>query len=474
MRSKKTILQNVDAVILILYGLFIVIGLMEVYAVHYSEGSRLFNLHAVSGKQMTWMCISIIAGFSILAFDSSFFTKLAPLFYVLMLLLLAVTVVFARDINGARSWLQIGSFQFQPAEFGKMITALMLAKFLSNIEGKPRSLKNKLLAYCIIGIPMGIIILQSDMGSALVYASLIIVVFREGFPINEVVVAVLVGLCFIFSLIFDHVLIIYTLSAGIWCYVLLNSMRLLRKERKTGILFLLLFSAGILMLIASMRIHDAEMPLRLSALALVFLSWLSVRRQKQHKVWWPVVIYLLLGAFVVYGSDFIMHDVLKPYQSNRILTLVGKMHDSDASYNTVQSQMTIGSGGLTGKGYLKGTLTQSNQVPEQSTDFIFCTIGEEFGFIGTSVFLLLYLIFILRIIYIAERQRSAFSRVYAYCVASIFFLQVMINVGMTIALIPVIGIPLPFISYGGSSVLAFSIMIFIMLRLDADRLLILR
>ncbi len=476
MREKKSIMQNVDQLSLGLYFALLVIGILTVFAVSYDENtSRFFNLSQTHGRQMVWMFISLIVGFSILTFDSTFFTKFAAVFYIVMLVVLGITYVVADEINGARSWLQVGSFQFQPAEFGKTATALMLSKFFSMIVGQPRSLKNKIIAYLILGVPMGIIIMQSDLGSALVYASLVIVVYREGFRINEVILVVGIGMAFVFSLLFSHLIIIYILSVFLIGYVTINSLRLIRKEKIKGITFLALFVTSVCILVYALYDADFTIIGSLLGMVILFLAWMTVRKQKNHPVWAAIIIYLMIGAFVTYGSDYIMTKVLKGYQAERVLVTVGKIKDeSDLTFNITQSKMTIGSGGIAGKGYLEGTLTQSEQVPEQSTDFIFCTIGEEFGFIGTFIFLSVYLVFLLRIIFIAERQRSPFSRVYAYCVASFFFLQIMINVGMTIGLIPVIGIPLPFISYGGSSVLAFSILVFIMLRLDADRLLILR
>ena len=476
MREKNSIMQNVDKLALGLYFALLVFGLLTVFAVSYDpDVSRFFNFSQTHGKQMIWMFISLIVGFSILTFDSTFFTKFAFIFYGIMLAILVLTYFVAEDINGARSWLQVGSFQFQPAEFGKTATALMLAKFLSMIVGQPRNFKNKIIAYLILGVPMGIIIMQSDLGSALVYASLVIVVYREGFKINEVILVVAIMLAFVFSLLYDHVIIIYVLSLIIIGYVLSNSMRFIRRDKPKGILFMSLFIIAVIVLVIALQNIEFRIIGSIAGLAILFFSYMVVRKQKNHPVWPAIIIYLLIGAFVTYGSDYIMTKVLKDYQAERVLVTVGVIDDdSDLTFNITQSKMTIGSGGIAGKGYLEGTLTQSEQVPEQSTDFIFCTIGEEFGFIGTFIFLTVYLVFILRIIFIAERQRSPFSRVYAYCVASFFFLQIMINVGMTIGLIPVIGIPLPFISYGGSSVLAFSILIFIMLRLDADRLLILR
>ncbi|MGB4930985.1 MAG: rod shape-determining protein RodA [Chitinophagales bacterium] len=476
MREKKSIMQNVDQFALGLYFALLVIGLFTVFAVSYdSDTSRFFNFSQTHGRQMVWMFISLIVGFSILTFDSSFFTKFAIILYAITLGILVITFVVAVDINGARSWLQVGSFQFQPAEFGKTTTALMLAKYLSMITGQARSFKNKLIAYLILGIPMGIIVLQHDVGSAMVYGSLVFVIYREGFPVYEVLFVLFIGLCFVFSLIFGGDPVAIVLSIAMMAYVIFTSLKMVRKEKVKGVSFLIVFCSAILLFLLGAEVMSLNLiAIYLGTLALLVTAVIMVRKVKYFKIATPVFLYVALLAFVIFGVKYITTDLLEDYQVQRIETLLGISDDADAEYNVTQSKMTIGSGGVAGKGYLQGTLTQSEQVPEQSTDFIFCTIGEEFGFLGTFIFLLIYLLFILRIIFIAERQRSPFSRVYAYCVASFFFLQIMINVGMTIGLIPVIGIPLPFISYGGSSVLAFSILVFIMLRLDADRLLILR
>lgn len=476
MREKKSIMQNVDQLTMGLYFGLLLIGVLTVFAVSYDpESSRFFNFSQTHGKQLVWMVISVAMGFMLLTFDSEFFVKFAYIFYIIIIVVLAITYVVAKDINGARSWLQVGSFQFQPAEFGKTATALMLAKFMSLIAVQPRSFKNKLISYLIIGVPMGIIVLQSDLGSALVYGSLVFVIYREGFPVYEVLFVIMLGLCFVFSLMFGVDQVAIGLTILIWLFVAFSSIKLIRKEKIKGVLFLFVFTAGILVFLIGGEMYS--LPIIASVAGMIILFLLSFRiagKVKYFKPWWPVFIYVVLSVYLLIGVSFITTSLLQDYQLQRIETMLGITEDADANYNVTQSKMTIGSGGIAGKGYLQGTLSQSEQVPEQSTDFIFCTIGEEFGFLGTGLFLTIYLVFILRVIYIAERQRSVFSRVYAYCVASVFFLQIMINVGMTIGLVPVIGIPLPFISYGGSSVLAFSIMVFIMLRLDADRLLILR
>ncbi|MBC8047208.1 MAG: rod shape-determining protein RodA [Fimbriimonadaceae bacterium] len=475
MREKKSILQNIDKLTLWSYFALLLMGFLTVFAVSYNpETSRLFNLGQTHGRQLVWMFISVFLGFILLTFDSNFFPKFAVIIYASMILLLFVTLALAREINGARSWLQIGSIQFQPAEFAKTATALMLAKYISAIPPAARKLKDKLIAYLIIFLPMAIIVLQQDTGSALVYTTFVLVLYREGFKVGEVLVVFLFGLCFLFSLFIPHQTLLIILGGGILIYVISSSTKFVRKFKFNGYVFLIFFIASVLILFFSTQYASLKLIGAAISIACLFAAWWMVRRLNHSGVWMPIFVYLLLTGFVAYGTDYIMDDVLEHHQSQRVLTLLGLSDDRDANYNVDQSKIAIGSGGFLGKGYLNGTLTQLKHVPEQSTDFIFCTIGEEFGFLGTTIFLLIYLVFILRIIYIAERQRSPFSRIYAYCVAAIFFLQIMINVGMTIGLIPVIGIPLPFISYGGSSVLAFSVMVFILLRLDADRLLILR
>jgi rod shape determining protein RodA len=475
MREKKSILQNIDRLMLWSYFALLLMGFLTVFAVSYNaETSRLFHLGQTHGRQLIWMLISVFTGFILLTFDSNFFPKFAVIIYVSIILLLLVTLALAREINGARSWLQIGSIQFQPAEFAKTSTAIMLAKYISSLQPSARRLKDKLIAYAIIFLPMSIIVLQQDVGSALVYTTFVLVLFREGFKVNEVFVVLLSGLCFLLSLFIDHNIIIIILSACMAIYVLNNASSLLRKFKLTGYTFLIFLLSSIIILYISTRITDYRFTGACVSFACLLAAWFTIRRLNHKGYFLPMLVYMLLTGFVAYGTDYLMNEILERHQSQRVLTLLGLSDDANANYNVDQSKIAIGSGGFFGKGYLNGSLTQSKHVPEQSTDFIFCTIGEEFGFLGTSIFLLIYLVFILRIIYIAERQRSPFSRIYAYCVASIFFLQIMINVGMTIGLLPVIGIPLPFISYGGSSVLAFSVMVFILLRLDADRLLILR
>jgi rod shape determining protein RodA len=475
MREKENIIQRADKPMLVMYLLLLIMGLLTVFAVSYDpETSRFFNLSQTHGRQMVWMVISLLLGLSMLTFNSNFFTKLSVPFYAIMIVLLIITFLVAREINGARSWLQIGPAQFQPAEFAKTATALMLAKYISSLTNPQKTWRQKMIAGGIILLPMAIIVLQEDVGSALVYTALTLVLYREGFKVREVVVGVLFGAGFILSLLVDHAILLWTLTIMMVLYVWLVSGKLWRKERPKALLFYLLLSVFLFLFCLAFYQPAIRLFVLIAAAMALILTWLTIRTTRNISVMPMLFLYGGLTAFTVYGSDFVMNDVLEPHQSQRVLTLFGLSDDPDANYNVIQSKMTIGSGGFSGKGYLEGTLTQLKHVPEQSTDFIFCTIGEELGFLGTFFFLIVYLAFILRIIHLAERQRSPFTRIYCYSVAAIFFIQIMINVGMTIGLVPVIGIPLPFISYGGSSVLAFSIMVFIVLRLDADRLLILR
>ena len=475
MREQQNILQRADKPLMIMYLMLLTIGALTVFAVNYVPGSSsFFDLSLTHGRQMIWMFISVLLGLSMLTFNSNFFTKLSIPFYAIMIVLLLVTLVVAREINGARSWLQIGPVQFQPAEFAKTATALMLAKYISGLKISDRGVRYKFIASVIILLPMLIIVLQQDVGSALVYISLSLVLYREGFAVREVIVGLLFGVGFVCYLIFDVRILLWLFSGVTLVYMLLSSEKLWRKEGARAALFTLLIILFFSAFILAFYFIQLRLALVLGAVALLITAGLLIRNSKHISVMPVLFMYTAITAFSVYGTAMVMHDILQPHQSQRVLTLFGLSDDPDANYNVTQSKMTIGSGGLAGKGYLQGTLTQLKHVPEQTTDFIFCTIGEELGFIGTALFILLYAAFILRLTFIAERQRSPFTRIYCYAATAIFFIQILINVGMTIGLVPVIGIPLPFISYGGSSVLAFSIMVFIVLRLDADRLLILR
>ncbi|HUX84339.1 MAG TPA: rod shape-determining protein RodA [Chitinophagaceae bacterium] len=426
-RKNTTLARGIDWPVVYLFFALALVGVLSIFAVEHREGESvlktLFHFSKTYAQQVKWLSICAIIAIVILQVDSKFFTATANLLYVAGIVLLLVVLVAGKDIKGSHSWLVIGGFQFQPAELCKLFTALALAKYLSGLETNFRRLKSQVIAIAIALVPAFITIFQNETGLALVYFCFFIPMYREGLPGEVLVVA--------FSLV-----------------ILVISALLVNKD----LLFIIL-----------------------SGLALVVL-YLGRTAMSRHRgrILLVVLIWGFCSSFVMFAVPFAFKHILKPYQVTRINVMLGKEINPQAGYNVMQSKIAIGSGGFLGKGYLKGTQTRFDFVPEQSTDFIFCTIGEEFGFIGCLILLVIYMALLMRIILIAERQRSVFTRVYAYGVASIIFFHMAINIGMAVGLAPVIGIPLPLISYGGSSLMTFTALIFILLRLDADRQMVLR
>ena len=420
MRRTKNIFDNIDNVSILLYGILVFLGIVNIYASQYNaDTSFAFDLSSRYGKQILFAGVAAFIAFLIVIIDWKFFYSLTYLLYAVVILLLIGVLFRGAMTGGATSWFELGSFKFQPSEFAKFATALAVAKYYNNIHSKYISLQDKLKTYGIILLPFLLIILQNDLGTALVYASFVLVLYREGLSGNILIFGLIVGILFVLSLLLDQILLVSILS-GIAFIIFLIS-----RKRKKEIIAL----GGIL--IASM-------------------------------------------AFVL-SVNYMFDNFLAPHHKVRIDILLGKKIDAHgAGYNLIQSKIAIGSGGLSGKGFLNGTQTRFDFVPEQSTDFIFCTIGEEWGFIGSLFFVSVFIGLLLRILFLAERQRSNFSRIYGYSVATILFMHFLINIGMTIGLVPVIGIPLPFISYGGSSLVGFTILLFIFLNLDSYRLQILR
>ena len=419
MRVAKNIFANIDKTSILVYITLIVFGWINIYASQYN-GNMNFSIDLTSryGKQLYFIAISLFIAFLILIIDWKFFYSLTYPIYSVIVLLLMIVLINGAATNGARSWFEVGSFKFQPAEFAKFATALALAKYYNTIHIRKISFLNKLKTFAIFITPLLLIIMQNDIGSALVFTAFMIVLYREGLSVNFLISGLLIILLFILTLIITNFLTIYIISFFV----------------------------------------------------LIFIIYL--KRKKLSKTLLTVCI---ISSFFIASTDYIFKEILSNYQQTRINVLLGKEIDPQgASYNLIQSKIAIGSGGFTGKGFLNGTQTRFDFVPEQSTDFIFCTIGEEWGFIGVILFLSLYITLLLRILFLAERQRSNFSRIYGYSVATILFIHFTINIGMTIGLVPVIGIPLPFISYGGSSLLGFTILLFIFLNLDSYRLQILR
>ena len=417
MRREDSIFSGIDWVTVFLYLTLVFMGWINIYAAVYNEEHQsILDTTQRYGKQLIWIGLSIFVALVIMLVDGKFYSTFAIPIYAVNMLLLVIVLVTARDVAGARSWIDIGPFKLQPSEFAKSATALAIAYYLSTLNIRLEDLKTKLIAGIILVIPAGLILLQNDTGSMLVFGAFTLVMYREGLSGNFLLFGLAMAVLFIFSLLFTPL-----------------------------IMFIILASIGLLMFL--------------------------FQRKKTWKLGLSIgtVIGVLMGF--VFSVDYIFNEVLEPHQQVRIDVLLGKKDDlRGAGYNVNQSKIAIGSGGFTGKGFLKGTQTKYDFVPEQTTDFIFCTVGEEWGFLGTFIVIALFTALILRLIYISERQRSTFTRIYGYCVASILLFHFLINIGMTIGLMPVIGIPLPFFSYGGSSLLGFTILLFIFVKLDGYRL----
>lgn len=420
MRTNKGLFANIDWPLAGIYLFMLFFGWLNIYAANFGEGTtELITMGTEPGKQLFWIGTSFVWIFLILVLDGKFYTTFSYLIYALMLLLLVGVLFVGKEIGGAKSWYAIGTFSMQPSEFAKIGTLLALSKYLSTLNINLETLGTKITALALIVVPVLLIMLQPDAGSAIVYLSLFLVLFREGISSIYIVIVGMAITLFVITLKYD----IQTISIIVSSLSILYAF-LLKKNRKS--------------------IKNA---------ALGFI----------------------MAMGFVHSVGHIYTDVLRPHQKNRIDLILGKIDDiHGAGYNLHQSKIAIGSGGFAGKGFLDGTQTKFNFVPEQSTDFIFCTIGEEWGFIGSFVTMSLFLLLLIRLIYLAERQKSTFSRVFGYGVASIFYCHFFINIGMTIGIVPVIGIPLPFFSYGGSSLWGFSILLFIFIKLDAYRMEILR
>lgn len=416
MRDRKSIFKDIDWMLIGTYFTLIFIGWISVYAAVYNpEHHSILDMSQLYGKQALWMLTSLVLIFLILMVDMKFFTSFAYIIYGAILLLLVVVLIMGKEVAGSKSWIQIGSFALQPSEFAKFATNLALAKYLSELQINLKDFKQIIRAGLIIMAPAALIFLQNDTGSALVYAAFILVLYREGFSGNFLVFGFLMVLLFVLTLVVGKLTMLVVV----------------------GLIALLLF---------------------------------LLMRKVRKNIFSLIAISILVGGFI-FSIDYAFENILQPHQKTRIEVLLGKKTDDrGAGYNVHQSLIAIGSGGASGKGFLQGTQTKYNFVPEQHTDFIFCTVGEEWGFMGTAIVVSLFLFLLIRIIIVAERQRSSFARIYGYGVASILFFHFTINIAMTIGLAPVIGIPLPFFSYGGSSLWSFTILLFIFVKMDSHRL----
>ena len=469
----NNLLANIDWVSILLYLLLVLIGWLNIYAAVYDENhSSILDISQKYGKQLIWIGAAFVLAFLVLLTDSKFFTTFSMVIYGIMIFLLIAVLFLGTETKGARSWFEVGDFRIQPAEFAKFATNLAIAYVMSRHNFKVMRFSSLLTIGLILALPAGLIILQNDTGSALVYSSFILVLFREGLHGSILLLCFVAAAIFIMALLYSPFTVLLVIIGGtlIAFYYYRHDIRELFQ-----IILFIGCGFGLFVLIKwmfNLSISDYYMLLIVYVITSITAIYPIYKRKMKNMITLLLISWLCVGAAPSVNYAF---DHLQPHQQDRINELLGiKVDPKGTGYNVTQSKIAIGSGGLLGKGFLQGTQTKLNFVPEQSTDFIFCTVGEEWGFIGSTFVIVLLAVFILRIIKLAERQRSSFSRIYGYGVASILFFHVAVNIGMTIGMAPVIGIPLPFFSYGGSSLWSFTILIFIFLRLDANRLQVFR
>ena len=482
MRASRSgnIWQNVDWITIGLFLVLVIFGWLNIYGASYTfDQTSIFDFSNRAGKQFAWMIGSVVLGIILLLIDWKTYDILAYIAYGVMLLLLLVTPFLAHDIKGSLSWISLGPISLQPAEFAKCIVALAVAKYMGRYEYKLRGWRDLIVPFALIGIPALIImVLQKETGSALVFAAFLFVFYRQGMSGYVLWMVVAAVALFIISIRWGGVALPFgSGSVGILaCMLLLTAVEIyfICKEHKMKWQALILIGSVIVVYGISLLVNIwVRVPFDWISMGVVvalvlYMIFVSLYWRKYMLLIVAVVSLLCIGY--TQACDFVFTKVLQPHQRIRIEVLLGMKEDPvGAGYNVNQARIAIGSGRFMGKGYLKGTQTKLQFVPEQDTDFIFCTVGEEWGFVGSIGVLLVYLLFILRLIEIAERQRNNFTQIYAYAVASIFLFHLMINVGMVLGVLPVIGIPLPFFSYGGSSLWGFTLLLFVLLRLDAAR-----
>ncbi len=416
MREQKGIFRHIDRTLVLLFLTLVLMGWVSIYAAVYNdEHASIFDMSQSYGKQLLWIGTSLLLALMIILTDAKFFNAFAYPIYIGTILLLIFVLFAGTEIAGSKSWFQIGEFRLQPAEFAKFATTLALAHYLSALDFDNRKRTSQIIPLLILALPALLILLQNDTGSAIVYASLALVLYRQGMPGSILLLGVAIAILAIMVLLFNQYIVI-------------------------------------------------------AVVGVLLIGFVFFIRRTYRNILSVIGIFIIASAFIL-SVDYAFQHVLEPHQKTRINVVLGKQIDlKGAGYNVNQSKIAIGSGGFWGKGFLNGTQTKFNFVPEQSTDFIFCTVGEEWGFVGSTLVVLLFMALIVRIVLVAERQRSEFSRIYGYGVASIFFFHFFVNVGMTIGLMPVIGIPLPFFSYGGSSLWSFTILLFIFIKQDSNRL----
>ena len=480
MSSNRSIISGIDWWTIVLFLVIALFGWLNIYGSSYSfDQTSIWDFSNRAGKQLVWLATAVVMGAIILMIEEKTYDVLGYIIYAAMILLLIITPIFARDIKGSYSWLTIGPISLQPAEFAKCFTAIAIAKYMSRYGYKVRDLRDLIVPFLLIGLPMLIIMVaQRETGSALVFISFLLAFYRQGMSGYVLSWGVASILLFILVIRFGEVALPWGMgSVGMLVSTLcihtivLGLLMGKEKDLRTAIIMALgvALCYGIGLIINIWIAVDFNYVAIASLVYATIYLLLQALKQRKSSMGW-IVGFIMVSTLLCQGSDFAFHKILQDHQRKRIEVLLGMKDDpTGVGYNVNQSLIAIGSGQTTGKGFLQGTQTKLKFVPEQDTDFIFCTVGEEWGFVGSAGLLLLYLALILRIIYIAERQRDRFSMIYAYCVAGILLFHVTINIGMVLGLLPVIGIPLPFFSYGGSSLWGFTILLSIMLRMDAAR-----
>lgn len=478
--KQTSVLRSLDWWTIGIYVALLVFGWFSVCGASYTYGDNdIFSLATRSGMQIVWIGTSICLGFVLLMLDDRFYDTFAYIVYGVLLLLLFATIFNPHDIKGSHSWLVLGPLRLQPAEFGKFATALAVSKLMSTYGFSMQNWKDFAAAVSIILLPMLFIIGQRETGSALVYLSFFLMLYREGMPGSILFTGVAMIIYFVVGIRFEQtylwdtptsvgkftVLLLVQIFTAVMVQVYCND------KKKTRLLLAYSIATTLTFLLFSEYVIRFDIVWVQIIISAAMIGYLLYQALSKHIVNYLYIVLFALGSIAFfYSADYVLNNVMEPHQRVRINVLLGLDDDlAGAGYNVHQSEIAIGSGGLEGKGFLNGTQTKLKFVPEQDTDFIFCTVGEEEGFLGSSAVLLLFLALILRLIHLAERQPFKFGRIYGYCVLSIFLFHVFINVGMVLGLTPVIGIPLPFFSYGGSSLWGFTLLLFIFLRIDAGR-----
>ncbi len=476
----KGVFRSMDWWTIAIYVSLLTFGWLSVCGACYTYGeTELFSLDSRSGMQIVWIGTSFLLATTIMLLDDRLFDTFAYPIYALLLLLLFATIFNPHSIKGSHSWLVLGPLRLQPAEFAKFATALALAKFMSRYGYDIHKWRDFIITIVIFAVPMMFIVLQRETGSALVYISLFLMLYREGMTGSILFTGVAMIIYFVVGIRYADIPLFNTpTSVGKFAVLLMipiftSVMTFLHCQREKEFLRMFTISLGatLLALVYTVYVIPIDIFWLQLALCILLIAYLTLRglKTRMQEYFW-IAAFALSSLIFFSSADYALNNIMEPHQRTRINVLLGLEEDlKGAGYNVHQSEIAIGSGGLEGKGFLNGTQTKLKYVPEQDTDFIFCTVGEEEGFLGAATVLLLFLALVLRLIHLSERQPRTFGRVYGYCVLSIFLFHVFINVGMVLGLTPVIGIPLPFFSYGGSSLWGFTFLLFIFLRIDAGR-----